>query len=193
MPTSLRLSIALVTSGTLLALSAPGCVSDPAAVSSRTVSAVAPDLPTAQASNDWFEAGARAVRDVAAQPQRPNAARNVILFIGDGMSLDTVTAARIYAGQRAGGSGEDHRLTFESLPHTALMKTYTTDMQVPDSAGTATAMLSGVKTRTGYVGVTEAATLGRVVVCAGADRTVMELKGRPPINNERERAYMLSA
>jgi len=39
----------------------------------------------------------------------------------------------------------------------------------------------------------EAAELGRVVVCAGADRTVMDLKGRPPINNERERAYMLGS
>lgn len=150
MPKSLRLLMAPVTTGAVLILSAAGCASNTAA----------PILPDAQAKNPWFEAGARAVREVAAQPRRPDAARNVILFIGDGMSLDTVTAARIYAGQQAGGTGEDHRLTFESLPHTALMKTYTTDMQVPDSAGTATAMLSGVKTRTGYLGVTESAKLG---------------------------------
>ena len=33
------------------------------------------------------------------------------------------------------------------------MKTYSTDRQVPDSAGTATAMFSGVKTRLGMVGL----------------------------------------
>ena len=39
----------------------------------------------------------------------------------------------------------------------------------------------------------EAATLGAVYVCAGSDRTVRELKGRPPVNREDERRYLLSA
>lgn len=39
----------------------------------------------------------------------------------------------------------------------------------------------------------EAAGLGRVCVCLGSDRTVLELKGRPPINPESERAFMLGA
>ncbi|MFK8016384.1 MAG: alkaline phosphatase [Gammaproteobacteria bacterium] len=111
--------------------------------------------PTPAANNDWFAAGAADVAATAGRARRPRRARNVILFVGDGMSLDTITSARILAGQSAGGSGEDHQLTFEKLPHTALMKTYTTDMQVPDSAGTATAMLGGVKTRSGFVGVGE--------------------------------------
>jgi alkaline phosphatase len=37
------------------------------------------------------------------------------------------------------------------LPHTALVKTYNTDAQVPDSAGTASAINTGVKTRIGYI------------------------------------------
>ncbi|MEM1262798.1 MAG: alkaline phosphatase [Pseudomonadota bacterium] len=80
-------------------------------------------------------------------------ARNAILFVGDGMGITTVTASRILAGQRAGGSGEENLLSFERLPNLALMKTYNTNAQVPDSAGTATAMLSGQKTRAGVINV----------------------------------------
>ena len=39
----------------------------------------------------------------------------------------------------------------------------------------------------------EAAALGQLTVCLGSDQTVFDLKGRPPVNNEEERAYMLSA
>ena len=35
-------------------------------------------------------------------------AKNVILFLGDGMGISTVTAARILAGQLKGMSGEEH-------------------------------------------------------------------------------------
>ena len=34
-------------------------------------------------------------------------AKNVILFIGDGMGISTVTAGRIYAGQKRGQTGEE--------------------------------------------------------------------------------------
>lgn len=81
------------------------------------------------------------------------AARNVILFIGDGMGVSTVTAARIFDGQSQGKSGEEHLLPFEKFPHLALVKTYNTNQQVADSSGTATAMLSGQKTRAGVVNV----------------------------------------
>src|SRR3546814_17731961 len=39
------------------------------------------------------------------------------------------------------------------LPYTALVKTYSHDGQVSDSAPTATAILAGVKTRNGVIGV----------------------------------------
>lgn len=80
-------------------------------------------------------------------------AKNLILFIGDGMGISTVTAARIYEGQLKGQSGEENQLSWESFPHTALSKTYNTNQQVPDSAGTATAMYTGVKTRAGVIGI----------------------------------------
>ena len=113
----------------------------------------------------WFRAG-------AAQAAQRNAmsgkAKNVILFVGDGMSLATVTAARILDGQRKGGPGEENALSWENFPHTALSKTYNTDTQTPDSAGTMTAMATGVKTRTGVLGIGQDAARGD---CAGSLRT----------------------
>ena len=80
-------------------------------------------------------------------------AKNVIFFLGDGMGISTVTAARIFAGQAAGATGEEYDLAFDQFPHLALIKTYNTDAQVPDSAGTITAITTGEKTRIGVLGV----------------------------------------
>ena len=82
-------------------------------------------------------------------------AKNVILFVGDGMGISTVTAARILAGQLEGGMGEDYQLSFETMPYSGFVKTYNVDAQTPDSAGTMTAMVSGVKTDVGVIGVDE--------------------------------------
>ncbi len=97
-------------------------------------------------------------------PQEPRA-KNVILFIGDGMGISTITAARIYEAQKRGETGEENRLSFETFPNVALVKTYNTNAQVPDSAGTASAMHTGVKTRIGVLGIGPEATRG---VCAEA-------------------------
>jgi len=80
-------------------------------------------------------------------------AKNVILFIGDGMGISTITAARIFDGQSQGKKGEEHQLAFDTFENVALIKTYNTNAQVPDSAGTATAILSGYKTNIGAVNV----------------------------------------
>lgn len=79
--------------------------------------------------------------------------KNIIVFIGDGMGVSTITAARIFDGQSKGKKGEEHELSFESFEELALIKTYNTNAQVPDSAGTATAILSGYKTNIGAVNV----------------------------------------
>src|SRR5690606_8179413 len=83
----------------------------------------------------------------AIAPEPEARARNVILFVGDGMGISTLTAIRIHAGQLGGSPGEDHVLPWDAFPHVALVKTYNTNQQVPDSAGTATAILTGEKTR----------------------------------------------
>jgi alkaline phosphatase len=88
-------------------------------------------------------------------PQRPDAipsrAKNVILFIGDGMGISTVTAARILEGQLRGESGEENQLSFDRFPDVALIKVYNTNQQTPDSAGTMTAIVTGEKTRAGVI------------------------------------------
>jgi alkaline phosphatase len=57
-------------------------------------------------------------------------AKNVILFIGDGMGMSTITATRIYKNQLAGGYGEENELSFEQFPFVGLAKTYEVDSQV---------------------------------------------------------------
>jgi len=103
-------------------------------------------------ADPWFAAG-QAAALAAEQRSGAERARSAILFVGDGMGITTVTAARILQGQMRGETGEENSLAFERLPHVALVKTYNTDAQVPDSAGTMTAMASGVKTRAGSLGV----------------------------------------
>jgi len=90
----------------------------------------------------------------SAQTSAPSGkAKNVILFVGDGMGVSTVTAARIFDGQAKGMSGEDNQLSFERFPHLSLVKTYNLDSQVADSAGTASAMNNGNKTQIGKLNV----------------------------------------
>ena len=76
------------------------------------------------------------------------------------MSIATVTAARILDGQNRGLSGEENFLSFGQFPFLGLVKTYNVDAQTPDSAGTMTAIMSGIKTDFGVVGVDEKVTRG---------------------------------
>uniref|UniRef100_A0A8C8VK18 Alkaline phosphatase n=1 Tax=Pelusios castaneus TaxID=367368 RepID=A0A8C8VK18_9SAUR len=78
-------------------------------------------------------------------------AKNIILFLGDGEC-----SAFLLAHWR-GGPGEDSRLAMETFPYVALAKTYNVDRQVPDSAGTGTAYLCGVKSNAKTLGVSAAA------------------------------------
>ena len=77
----------------------------------------------------------------------------MIFFVGDGMSVSTITAARILEGQIKGMLGEENNLSFDLFPYTCMAKTYNVDAQTPDSSGTMTALMSGVKTDIGVVGV----------------------------------------
>lgn len=87
-------------------------------------------------------------------------AKNIILFVGDGMSLGTIAAARILDGQNKGHTGEENVLSFERFRFTGLAKTYNTDAQTPDSAGTMTALITGAKTRAGLIAVNETVARG---------------------------------
>lgn len=91
--------------------------------------------------------------NVSSEKTQKKAAKNIILFIGDGMGISTITAGRIFDGQSQGKLGEEHQLAFDKFENVALIKTYNTNAQVPDSAGTATAIMSGYKTNIRAVNV----------------------------------------
>ena len=52
-----------------------------------------------------------------------NVAKNVIVFLGDGMGVSTLTAARIHKGQLNPDNkhAEGERLSFEKFPHVGLL------------------------------------------------------------------------
>ena len=80
-------------------------------------------------------------------------ARNVIFFVGDGMGVSTVTAARVFSVGVAG------QLVMDQFPYTALSRTYSSDSITADSAPTMSAMMTGVNTNQsvfGYGETTEA-------------------------------------
>ncbi|CAH1775645.1 unnamed protein product, partial [Owenia fusiformis] len=106
-------------------------------------------------SAEWIRQGQDTVNYAANRGLNTNLAKNVIIFIGDGMGLTTMSAARILRGQQLGGTGEEHQLSWDKFSHSMLAKTYSVNGQTPDSASTANAMLTGVKTSDYVIGVDE--------------------------------------
>ena len=122
-------------------------------------------LTSPQNADEWYQEGQKAIEENLKNAQQAayNArqrAKNVIIFVGDGMGISTQTAARIYQGQQLGLKGEEHELFFEKFPYLALVKTYNTNQQTPDSAGTMTAITTGIKTKAGLIGVNQNTTRG---------------------------------
>ena len=133
-------------------------------------------LPAAQTQSNWFTAGAEAVAAKVAEARKTGTAKNIIFFVGDGMGVSTLTAARIYQGQAAGNSGEENRLSFETFPYSALSKTYSVNQQTPDSAPTMTAMITGVKTEDGMLSVSSESIRGNCLSSKGNElKTALEL------------------
>ncbi|MBM4259113.1 MAG: alkaline phosphatase [Deltaproteobacteria bacterium] len=135
-------------------------------------------IPGPNTPEEWFAAGQRAVQEAKQLTLTKTQAKNVILFVGDGMSISTITAARILEGQLRGESGEENRLSFEKFPYVALSKTYTVDQQTPDSAPTMTAMVTGVKTNDRTLSVDQFVKFGEpdaAVVKKHALKTVLEM------------------
>ena len=128
---------------------------------------------------EWFTAGQREVQANKFQNSLPNLrrARNVILFVGDGMGISTVTAARILEGQMQGRDGEYNRLSFESFSNLSLSVTASANQQTSDSAPTATAMVAGIKTNDGAISVDQSIARTETsadVTAAKSVKTVLE-------------------
>jgi len=129
----------------------------------------APVQKQQQTAEDYAAQGRAQLAARLAMQQQQGQAKNLIIFIGDGMGVSTLTAARIWQGQMAGGDGESTQTAIDGMPYAAMIKTYSHDFQVADSAATATALVSGIKTRSGMLGVTPEALRGKCETAAGAD------------------------
>ncbi|NWH76879.1 PPBI phosphatase, partial [Piaya cayana] len=105
----------------------------------------------------WNKQAAAAIEASFKIQPRISKAKNLILFLGDGFGIPTITATRILKGQEQGHLGPETPLALDAFPYVALSKTYNVDRQVPDSAGTATAYLCGVKGNYKTVGLSAAA------------------------------------
>jgi alkaline phosphatase len=111
----------------------------------------------------WYAHGQAAVDKNSHMRPNNRPAKNVILFVGDGMGVSTVSAARILSGQqpsiidpkntKAPSSGEENSLSFELFPYLAHSKTYSVNQQTSDSAPTMSAMVTGVKTNDGMLSI----------------------------------------
>ncbi|MGI9211379.1 MAG: alkaline phosphatase, partial [Methylococcaceae bacterium] len=127
------------------------------------------DAP-ATSPTTWTQLGQDTVNKNAALLKDNRPAKNVVFFVGDGMGISTITAARILQGQQPNiigsnatgkaSSGEENSLSFEKFPYLAHSKTYSANQQTSDSAPTMTAMVTGVKTNDGALSVDEATTRG---------------------------------
>ena len=129
----------------------------------------------AESSEEWFRNGRAAVEKAKQEKPVTGLARNVILFLGDGMGISTVTAARIFEGQQRGMSGEENQLSFEKLPYVALSKTYSANQQTADSAPTMSAIMTGMKTNDGLIAVNERVARGDFrAVAVNSAKTILE-------------------
>ncbi|MEP6924649.1 MAG: alkaline phosphatase [Pyrinomonadaceae bacterium] len=139
---------------------------------------VPPPYPVKRQENreSWYKNGEMAMiraKQIAGKIRR---AKNVILFIGDGMGISTITAARILEGQLRGESGEENQLSFEQFENVALSKTYSVNQQTSDSAPTMTAIVTGVKTKDGILSVDQTVVRGDYKTVKGNELpTVLEM------------------
>lgn len=133
--------------------------------------AVGQDKSYSTDDDPWYAMGAAQLEDKLAQKPRTGRAKNVILFIADGMDITLVTVSRIFEGQLAGAEGEENYLSFEKFPNTALIKTYNANAQIGGSAATASAIATGVKSNYGTVGIPAS---------AGPNDCAALLRGHPP-------------
>ncbi len=86
--------------------------------------------------------------------KKPSPAKNVILFVGDGMGVSTVSATRVLS------VGVDGNLVVDQFPHVALSRTADADHITPDSASTMTSMMTGTNANSGVIGFGSATEFG---------------------------------
>lgn len=82
----------------------------------------------------------------------PRKVKNVILFIGDGMTIANRTSARVFSKGISEGRYQG-KLSFDDMPNTALIGTSGSDSLITDSANSMSAYTTGHKTAVNAMGV----------------------------------------
>ena len=78
-------------------------------------------------------------------------AKNVLLFIGDGMAMPQINAAEAYLNSIAGTGPGVRKLAFTQFPAQGLTTTYSSNAFITDSAAAGTAIACGQKTESGVI------------------------------------------
>ncbi len=128
---------------------------------------------------------------LAAPAHAAGEAKNVIFFLGDGMGPVTVTAARIYKGEkelaakpRSLRSSERAKLAMQSLPYAARVKTFSLDGQTTDSAPSMAAYMTGVKMNNEVISMsseTQAYAPDGKQYISGENSTCQPTNGKPAV------------
>jgi len=142
-----------------------------ASAMSASLMGIAHADPVNESPEKWYANGEAAIQTAKKIQANKHKAKNIILFVADGMGVSTTTAARILEGQLRGESGEENQLSFEVMPYVALSKTYNTNQQTPDSAGTMTAMMTGIKSKAGVISVNQNVFRGDCASSKGSELT----------------------
>ena len=70
----------------------------------------------------YREKGLRDLKKALKAPRFEGKAKNIIVFVGDGLGVSTHTMSRIYKGQKKGTSGEEESLVWEDWDYSGLIK-----------------------------------------------------------------------
>lgn len=106
-----------------------------------------------QQGNRFYQHDLKMLHERLNTPINTNKAKNIVILIADGHGVTSHYASRVFSGQKRGKIGEQYWLPQDKFPFSGLVKTYNSNAQTPDSAGTATAIFTGVKTRKGVIGI----------------------------------------
>ena len=110
------------------------------------------NLPIGTASLDEKDSFIESAPDLNPFQPKPlkipsNKAKNVILLIGDGMSISQISAYRLLNG------GPNSRISVDKFPYSGIVLTHSENGIVTDSASSATAYSTGFKTNNTYLGL----------------------------------------
>ena len=79
-------------------------------------------LPSSPDAAFYRAKGLRDLKKALKAPRFEGKAKNIIVFVGDGMGVSTHTMSRIFKGQKKGRSGEEESLVWEDWDYSGLIK-----------------------------------------------------------------------